>query len=181
MPLNQKLRVLDIAFWATFASVTVASTFTLYGRDLELRSILTVAAVLGSLLLIRTEAHRGAVRAASWLLCVLLWSVITVTVMVHGGIATPAASGYIIVVLLASLLLGTRASVLVTAASVFVGLAATSLELSGNLPIGDDLTTPIAAFGTLAALFAWASMVMHFYERNIEQALTLAREREKIA
>lgn len=175
----ERLRFLKISVWATLIAALIASVFTLWGRPLELATVFVLTSLTGSLLLIERSARRRLV-FASWLFCSLLWGTITTVVIFYGGVRAPAALGYLIVVLLASFLLGTRVATVFAASSIAATGAVLWLELVEMLPPPRLEVTPLAVWATLAAALVWSATAMHSYTQSARRSDRALRESEEI-
>ncbi|MBZ0304127.1 MAG: hypothetical protein K8J31_30610 [Anaerolineae bacterium] len=86
--------------------------------------------VVGGLVVLR----RGHVRPISLTLVICLWVIITLASAPDAGVRDPAFNGYIIVILIGSLLLGIRAGIVLFVLSTAMGAAMLLLETQGLLP-----------------------------------------------
>ncbi len=118
-------------------------------------------------------------RLAVWLLSGLLWSLMSVTLLYRGTIFSSALAGYIIVILTAGLLVGIRAALLATAASVGV---ATLMVVTGSAALprpGSPIANPWYHLGSYAALFIASGVMVSVARRQIWSALTALARREQ--
>jgi GAF domain-containing protein len=161
------LTILAVALLGVFATPFVA-------RPLDPVIIIPPLVVLAcaSLALMRS----GRVRPAAWLFVFSLWVFITVLISLSDGVNNVVASTYIVIVIGAGLLLGSRAAL------VFTGLS--FVALSGMLYAGlNNLLPPQAFFTSLVGKFVWlaASLVvsgayLSLAIRNLAEALERARQ-----
>jgi hypothetical protein len=79
----------------------------------------------------------GSLKVANVLLPILMWIVVTVSISFSGGIRVLGLSAYIIVILIARLLLGVRAGVDFTIASVIASLGVLIAQILDILPASD--------------------------------------------
>ncbi|MBC8040461.1 MAG: PAS domain-containing protein [Opitutaceae bacterium] len=108
------------------------------------RRILTILSVivLGVLLLIVNR--RGMPRLASILLVAGLTLILTFRAFTSGGMSAPALTGFVIITMIASLLLGFRTGLLVAAVHAVLTLGMVLAEHQGLLPESELVFTPFA-------------------------------------
>jgi PAS domain S-box-containing protein len=86
----------------------------------------------------------GRTRLASWLLVLSLTAVDTQRAWTSGGIAAPVVSAYIVIVLIAGLLLGTRTGIFIALTCLALGLGMALAEQAGRLPAPEVAFSPLA-------------------------------------
>ena len=161
------LTILVVALLGAFAAPFVA-------RPLDTVIIIVPLVVLASASLALMRS--GRVRPAAGLFVFGLWVFITVLISLSGGVNNVVASAYIVIVIGAGLLLGSRAAV------VFTGLS--FVAMSGMLYAGlKNLLPPQVFFTSLVGKFVWlagnlvvAGAYLSLAIRNLTEALERARQ-----
>ncbi len=177
-------RLLDTALLTLFVAVVlvVASILVLYGLPTQPQEIFTLlsGAVVGMAaggLLILTR--RGRVRFAATVLLSLLWAIITYWVCAVAGISSDSSPLiYALGIALAGLLLGGRAAVAFTLASVLAVLAAFFAEDSGLLLVSETPLNIMDPIMTVAPLVLTGLLLRHA-TNSMSQALERARSNER--
>lgn len=162
--------------------LVVASILVLYGFPATLEEVFTLLtgviagiAAAGSLVL----ARRGRVRVAAVVLLSVLWVIITLWVCGMAGVSSDTSSlVYAFVIALAGLLLGVRAAITFTSASVLAVLAAYFLEYSGLLVVPDSPLTVVDPIMTAVPLVLIGLLLRHAVE-SMSRALERARSNER--
>ncbi|MBI4771659.1 MAG: GAF domain-containing protein [Chloroflexi bacterium] len=129
------------------------------------QEILWIAPPLaGSSVLLQWLARRGHVRLSAWLLCGLAWLAITSAIYLRNGLGNPTASGYLVLIVLGGLLLGSRAALSFGVLGVLALLGVALAELTPlinipHLPSSDPvrLVTYFAIFGMMGVLLRLAT------------------------
>jgi PAS domain S-box-containing protein len=158
---NNAATILNALLLLLMASLPVAGIITaIIASDTALALVINVAITI-SLIPIYLLLRRGFVRLVGLLLVGALWSMLTGAIAVTGGPASPALGAYLVLILIASLLLGTvgalgTAGVTIAAIWAIYGVAA-----ADRLPdaITDNTDLNIAVVYTLyvglAAIFLY--------------------------
>src|SRR5262249_4881538 len=117
-------------------------------------------------------AHTG---AASLRIVVGVWLLVTAGAGTSGGLHGPVFSSYVVPVMCAGLLLGFRAAIWTTAATVAAGLAMLVAETRGLLPVSAGSFTPLGLFITQITLLVLVVTLLHLSTRSIRESLERAR------
>lgn len=138
-------------------SVTFAIPFALFPTVLSSRFTIITATVVPIAVLLLELARRGWVRLASYSLIAILWIVVTAGAITAGGVRAPIFMGYLVIIVIASLLLGGRTVIATTGLSLLSGLGLAFAETNNLLPTSTVIYTPysiflIYAFFTLSVL-----------------------------
>ncbi|HEY71715.1 MAG TPA: GAF domain-containing protein [Thermoflexia bacterium] len=175
--------LLNTLLWATFGIIVAAAPvliiFNTSASGVFLSTVIVVLFALAVLGLIRV-LHRGRVRLATILVLLLLLVMFTVTIYTFGGIRNTTASGYLIVVFIAGLLLGGRAALVFGLLSMLGALGVFCAERYWTIPIP---FTPKVNFDDLGMLFAFSGLMVvlvNLAQRSIVSALERARSSERI-
>jgi GAF domain-containing protein len=168
--------LLNVVLWAMMA-ITAFSAIALLFLATELQIGVAVVFVMlvlnvGSLLLM----HRGQVRFASMIALSQQWLMYMGFVFVAGGVDTAFVVGPVTALVMAGLLLGGRASVIVAGLSAVTGLIAVWLESNGLLPAAIALVLPVNAWLVWVVNLALISVLLYLSARSLDQALTQARD-----
>jgi len=119
--LQRSARALWIVSWPFFAVVTVMlGIAVLVEPDTLVRRATTVAAVGAVMILLHTTSRAGRPALASWILVIGLSVIVTQRAWITGGINAPVAVFYVLFIVMAGILIGTRGGI-ATAAVCFLG------------------------------------------------------------
>ena len=142
----------------------------------KLGSLLIVVVLLSVLLVVRFSMQRGQIRFASALLVSGLWVGVTILVSFAGGMTCIHAAYYIMVTVIAGLLLGTHAALVVAGVCSLTGLAMVVVESIGY-PLPRVFPVPASA-GWLNLTFGlfMATIALNITLRSLHDALALARQ-----
>lgn len=137
------LNVITLSCIVAIVVYAVLSILTLHSPQyvLPLLGILLVLCILSRIL-----TRRGYLQAAGLLFLISVWCVITLTILVSGGITAPAHIVYLTVISMAALLLGIKWGVIFTFISILSGLVMVWLRTSGHLP------DPMITYTTMEAM-----------------------------
>jgi PAS domain S-box-containing protein len=175
--------VVHIIALALATSQLIAVFVPLYGGPAGRRYILSGSAVIISISAIFLIG-RGRVWAASLSLVVGVWVLLTAGACTAGGLHGPAFSAYVIPVMCAGLLLGFRAAIWTTAATVAAGFLMLLAETRGLLPGSSGSFTPLGLFITHVTLLILVVALLHLSTRAIRESLDRARlelaQRERV-
>jgi PAS domain S-box-containing protein len=150
--------------------------FTTDGPLLPLASaILGILFQLGVLFLLR----RRLLRPASLLLASAFWVAVTLVALAMGGIGGPVVGAYVIIILVASLLLGGHAGMGFAALSVAGALGILLAETSHVLPWKILPVKPVSAWITQAAILGTAAGLLWQATRSLNDALERAHRNER--
>lgn len=141
--------------------------FSLFPDTLTSRFTAITAVVIPFCLILLEATRRGWVQLASYSLVLMLWAVVTIGAATAGGVRAPIFIGYIVIVLITSLLLDGKAIIIASGLSLAGGLGLAFAEVNNLLPPPMANYTPystflIYAFFTLSALvlqrMAWRTI-----------------------
>ena len=130
---------------------------------------------VGLLVLFRS----GYRQLTGWLHVVSLWGILTFSLFWFGGVRGPAFGAYVVVIVIAGLLLGTRASLAFTGLCLLTGSVAFGLEVQGALPTPFSDPTAGALWMGQNMVFILVAVVLNLAIRSIFEALGQARRHEK--
>jgi GAF domain-containing protein len=174
--------LLNIVLWATLAIIAAAAFPLIFFNETPADVVLSAVMVITFLLLVGGLVlllHRGRVRLASTLMCVLLLVTITVTIFLFGGLRTTGVAGYLLVVFIAGLLLGGRGLLTFGLCSM---LSALGVFCVYYFELNPRPLRPRIDFDDLFMLYALGSMMavlVGLVRRNIANALERARRNER--
>jgi PAS domain S-box-containing protein len=138
---------------------------------------LVLVAGLGVLAGLMALMRRGYIQWASRILVGLFWCIITVLAAASGGPRAPAYFGYPVVVTLAGLLLGGRASAFVTFISALAGLGMLSTEQRGLLP-EIAMTPGLGVWYSATAYLIILALLQYLVTQAMRNAVQRARASE---
>ncbi len=124
--------------------------------------------------------HRGHIQLASGLLCLTMWSAITLLAVFSGGVSpTDSGTGYITVVLVGGLLLGGRVGIGLAGLSALVGTTILTAEVRGLLPPPLIPSTAVSSWMLTLVDIAIVTVLLHLAGSSISNALERARRHER--
>ncbi len=153
--------------------------FTLVSEPFSLSTFLpslSIVLLTGGLLGLM---RRGHVQLASFLLTSILWLVLSGGIYYSGGIQGTGTNSFAGLVLIAGLLLGSRAGVTFTGLSILSGLYMVYAETNGFLPEPVEPVTPMTAWLDFSMTLVGLAALLHLAFRGIENALQRARRGEQ--
>ncbi len=174
---REKSRTADLLNTISLAilAMSVLGTIMIIAVDFK-PSSLVVGAVLVSLeLLVQVTMRRGDVRLASLIQSFLLWGTITYLAFSGGGVQAATFGSYVLVVVVAGLLLGSRFGLTFAGLSVATGLLMMYAEAQGILTYAVD--PPGSAFITKSAHFVLLAVMIQLAVRSLNEAVEDARHR----
>ena len=123
--------------------------------------------------------HRGRTELASWLFVGSLVGLVTHKSLSSGGVSAPQSFLFLVFVLLAGLLLGTRGGVITAALETLIGLGMALAARAGALPPSELAFGPLELwlYGSLSICLA--VVVQHEVAASLRNALSLAEQRVK--
>jgi signal transduction histidine kinase len=169
--LRHRARVLWIASLPFFAVVTVLLGIAVLVEPHTLvRRATTVAAVGGLMTVLHMTSRAGRPALASWILVTGLAVVVTQRAWVTGGINAPVAVFYVLFIVMAGVLLGTRGAVATAAASTLGAVV---------LTVGTTLGWLAPRPGAGSALGAFVFVVLAIGIALVLQSLVTLRPRQE--
>lgn len=129
---------------------------------------------------LRSMLHRGHLRRASILLAVALFIIITLNTLTFGGVRNVGTSGFILAIILSSLLLNER-RVLVgfTAASIVAAFVVYYLENAGIISVPLTPTAGPIDLLLYVAIFILAALMVQYATSSLNNALDRANRSER--
>jgi PAS domain S-box-containing protein len=174
---TQKSRVLDLLLWGLIICITLLAAVSCIALPRNTMRWLTMGFVVDAaglgLLLLNRKNHT---RLASYLLLFVTFLVGMALSWTAGGIHGPAVRTFPIIVLMAGLLLGKRAGVLVGMVCALYGLCLVWAEHAGLLPPSVVEHTPVSLWLTLCFFIAILILLQDLAVGSINQALQEARQ-----
>ncbi len=113
------------------------------------------AVLFGCVWLVRVER----VRVAAWIVCGLVFTAVTAVLLLFGGLLSNNAVAYVIAVMLAGTLLGTRHAISFAVLAALAAGAAVALELNGILPPSLTRMTHYNAWIAIAVTLVLAALL----------------------
>ena len=170
--------ILSKLIWFTIMvnSISALAIPLVSAQPLPAELILLFVTITELCLLLITK--RGKVRLASIVFVGLSWVAFTIASLLFGGLGSPAAAGYLFVLTLAGLLLGSRGAVAVLFASILGWVSLFVLQTEGLLPPAIEMPTLLGELIALLASLFLVAVVMFLFARNLLEALQRARKRE---
>jgi signal transduction histidine kinase len=177
-------RLLHIILWT---SLLVVGAVTLATPFVEPEPLLSFSfALLGSFALVIAGTlvlvRRGRIFLASIVFLSVVWLMLSFSAFAFGGVNGSSFSAYLVVILIAGLLLGGRASIGFAVLSGFAGLGLLYAEASGILqpPASmSSFSTSLHRWVGEMTSFIMAAVLLHLATRSIREALERARRNER--
>jgi len=143
-------------------------------------ALITNIVLFGLLLALRFVLVRGYVRVTSVLLLCVLWLNTTALIYVTDGIQHPATSSYLVIVILASLLLGERAAVMFGSFSVLALLVLFYAQTNDLLDftVTSESNVLFGWWVALTIILSLTVLLLRFAVRGIDQGFERARHNE---
>ncbi|MBN1178773.1 MAG: GAF domain-containing protein [Anaerolineae bacterium] len=175
---DDKTRVAGIMspiLWVATVCWFLAGIASLFGSRALLGAAIAGALVLlgcTSLLLLRA----GRVQLVARAFTLALWVAVTIQLLVSGGIANPETAGYIILILMAGLLSGTRIALVFTGLSIASAIGIFLAEQYGVLDVDILPTSPLLELGIVIVYFLLSAGLLKLAIDTL--SATLARSRQ---
>lgn len=159
--LNRVLLILSILA----ASGIFATVFFYKKKAVSFVLILALSIVI---VVARFLMQRDQIRRASWVTVSGVWTIFAFIVLFGGGLDNINVILFVSTTVVAGLLLGERATLVVAAAGVAMGLGLALADLSGSLPTRYFLRTPLGDWAELvfALILSASTLNMALRERN---------------
>jgi len=159
--LRHRARALWIVCWPFFVVVTVLLGIAVLVEPGTLaRRATTVATVGGLMTILHMTSRAGRPVLASWILVTGLSVIVTQRAWGTGGIHAPVAMFYLLFIVMAGVLVGTRGALVTAAVSTFGGIVLTAGTMLGLLTPKPGAGSPIGAF-LLVLLAICLALVLH--------------------
>ena len=139
------------------------------------RPLVVTFVVTPVFILILFLTKRGKVRLASLLLVGLLWLTISLLAYTGGGIFAPSYIGYYVVAFMAGILLGGRATFIMTAVCSLFGLFLVYLANTGHLPPAQYKFTPFPAWIVTTVFMVFLAFLQYYNRSLAKRSLDRAR------
>ncbi|MFQ5615531.1 MAG: GAF domain-containing protein [Anaerolineales bacterium] len=123
--------------------------------------------------------RRGHVRFAGVLLSFVLWIMTIFFTLVSGGVSSPAFGNFILIIFIASLLLGERAGVNFALLSVLAGAGLIYAEARNALPPPVFTYIPLLAWLNDTLVLIIATTLLYFSTRSLKGAFARVRKNEQ--
>ncbi|RMD83354.1 MAG: PAS domain S-box protein [Chloroflexi bacterium] len=134
--------------------------------------VMTVTFASGAWLL-----RRNNVKIAGWLVCGVLWLVVTTTAMFTGGVRSSASLHYVIVMLLAGVSFGRRGALTTALINTLTLVVLWFLETNSMLPPDSALlATPLAHTIMLGTIFILIGLILSIVDVQLSAALKGVRD-----
>lgn len=167
-------RILRVILYATLVLIVPYTLSLLLVPDSlsgVIVNLLLFALEIISLMLMR----RGAIRLSSIVLTGSFWMYFSFVLFYFGGSQSPAIVGYFLVILIAGLLLGGQAALILSALSVGVGVLLLYAEINGFLPENSVVSTPAATWISLLVAIFIMAVLLQLATGSLQDALDKAR------
>jgi PAS domain S-box-containing protein len=163
---------------ALAGSALYALTMPFFVPPDPLRLSITLFTILlaGGMLLL---SRRGHVRHAGLLFSTTLWLVFSFSAFFENGVHSPAFHGHILVIIIATLVVGERTGLVFAGLSILSGLGLLLAEKKGVLPEPILTDTSLSLWATDALFFLVAALLLSLTTHRLRDALARARRNEE--
>ncbi|MBP8000733.1 MAG: PAS domain S-box protein [Chloroflexi bacterium] len=165
--------ILGVSFIATiiYGLVLLVLSPTFY------MSLVMILFILIHLGLTWALGSRGYLTVASLSITIGLWIALTISFYFTGGVTNPSISGYMLIIVMAGLLLGGRASLAFAAATFLALTLLLSLEINGRLPFFPQEASLLWESYTIQNLYSLVmATLLHLTTHSIEQGFQRDKE-----
>jgi len=177
---EEKTRLARIGNTIALAIITVLGVYTfarpqffLKNAESAIANVILLFLLISQLFFIR----RGWVRFAALTITSLAWLNLTIQAWLFGGVRDVAFAAYLLIILVASLMLGWRAALIFLLLSVSSGLGMAHAEAVGVLPFAPD--NPYALWLDHSLNFVIATILVTVMVTSLSQTLGRARRNEQ--
>jgi len=186
---EDKTRDASLLNVALLAIISASLLFTLFqflatvfsGGDFDFATPLITLSISAALFGLWLLMRRGNIKLVSYLLATLLLIAITASLYIFNGIRDNVVSGYILVIMVTSLLLRKQTPILIfTNASIVASFIIYLLEVEGLIDYAVE-SVQFDFWIVLAVMFTLSGWLMRYAMRNLDEALARARDSEKVA
>ena len=177
---TQTARLLHVILWTLILAVTsIATMGIILVPEYVIRGGLIIGSVDATSLVLLGLTRRGYTRLTSILLVVSLWVIVTALALTANGVHAPAITGYLILVLIAGLLLGSQVGVGTAIVCSLTELGMVYAEVAGRLPPSQVQQTPVTLW-IVSTLFMGLLIGLQYLAASTVQA-SLQRARHELA
>lgn len=173
-------RLTTLVSWAIMVVALlygVARAFGGVGGEMVWLAVVLPLGVAGAGFLALVLVHRGSVKVASGLVVLSTWLALSLMAQYLGGVRDASYAGLLVVVVMAGLLMGGAASLIVVGLSLLVGWGLAEAEINGTLMVEAD--SPVEALLSFGALFLLAAGVVSAANAGFRGLLGRVRENER--
>ena len=135
--------------------------------------VLVVAFAVIFLIALYFLTRRGHLRLVSVLLIAGLWLIQTAAVYIDGGVSSPTFVSYVIIIIIASVVFGGQAGVVIAIMSAAAGAGLIIAEVRGILPTPPH--SALTGWSTHSMLFVLTAALLALFNRDLKSALDNAR------
>lgn len=165
-------------------SIAFSIPFTLFPNLLVSRFTTIAGMVVPFVLILLEVTRRGWVQAASISLLGLLWVTVTLGAATAGGVRAPIFMGYLVIIVIAGFLMGSKALLTASALSIVSGFGLAYADDQGLLPPASIAYTPYAVF-LIYSFFSLSVLILQQMNwQTLQSALTHLqdelRERQRV-
>ncbi len=176
---NRIARLLNVILWAVIGLLTglVLYKLIVQGESLTSRSGIANITLILLMVGLGVVIRSGYVKTASIILIVVSWLNLTYQAWFSGGLRDAAFIAYIVVILLANLLLGWQAGLVVAGVSIAAGWVLAYAETAGFLAVNID--PPYEISSEMTVIFGLAAIILALTTAGLNSALKRARRSEQ--
>lgn len=164
-------RLFHVLHATIFLSALFSIPFVLFPGILTSRFIIIAAVVIPLCIILLEAARRGWVQLTSYALILILWGVVIAGAATAGGIRSPIFMGCLVIIVISSLLVGERATLIATALSIMGGFGLAYAEANRMLPPPAAVYTPYSTFLIYAFFTLLVLMLQRMAWRAVRAAL----------
>lgn len=172
-PDEQRIAVLLNALcWSTLPLIIIVTLIGLFFSQLPFGSVIvrTIPLMAAPLLSLWALRHNR-LRLGSYSFVYPIWLLLTLFAFLGGGVRAPAFSNFVIIILIASFVLGVRAAFALTGLTLVSGTAMVIADGQGWLPSPIFETATLAYWISVATGLIIASLLFYLFINGLQQAV----------
>ncbi len=147
-------------------------------REIITRTLYIAAAIIFLSIIVSLLIRKGFIRLGGYILVLFLWITVSGAAFSGGGISAPIFMGHLVIILLASLLLGTNYGLWIAISTIIFGFFTIYADTAGFLPSPIPYS-PIARLAIYAFFFLTAFVLQKASVNTTIRAITRADHSEK--
>ncbi len=164
--------LLNALVWLTLTLILIITLIGLFFSKLPFASVIVRTIPLMAVLLLSVWAlHHNRLRLASYSFVYPIWLLLTLFALFGGGVQAPAFSNFVIIILIASFVLGVRAALFLTGLTLLSGTLMVIAAGQGWLPQTIFETTTLAYWISVAAGLTVASLLFYLFINGLQQTV----------
>jgi GAF domain-containing protein len=173
---NFRAKFIHVSAWLILLILAASMVFQLFKKTPDL-TIVVLPALMGVMVLTLYALHMGYLKLSGMLIVVLTWIGITFQALTAEGVKDVIVIAYIAVVLLSSIIINWRTSVVVTVFSLVALWGLSLLQLTGT--IAPDIQPPHLYARDLTFIMIIIASLIYFSTSSLREAIFRANKSEE--